>query len=59
MTANKTYAAILGGAATTILVWGLNTYAHAQIPDIVGGSISTIFTALLVFFVPNTAKVSN
>jgi len=54
MNANKAIGAGFGGAVTTIVVWLLNTYAHANIPDYVQGSILTIVSTALVYFVPAT-----
>lgn len=38
-----------GGALALILVWILNTYAHAAIPDEIAMAIGTVFSAVLGF----------
>jgi CDP-diglyceride synthetase len=50
---NKAIAAVIGGAVTTILVWVLNTYAHANIPAEIAGAGQTLITTALVYFVPH------
>jgi hypothetical protein len=59
MTANKSYAAVISGGIVTVVCWALNTYAHAAIPDLIQGTVTTLIMTALVFFVPNTAKVSS
>lgn len=39
----------VGGALALILVWALNTYAHAAIPAEIGIAIGTVFSAVLGF----------
>ena len=55
---NKTSAAVLAGAVSTVVCWSLNHYASADIPVEVSGAIQTIITALLVFIVPNMERVA-
>ncbi len=50
---NKAIASGLAGAITTIIIWALNTYAQAGIPDFISGSVLTIITTLLVYYVPH------
>lgn len=50
---NKTTVAVFAGAVTTIVVWVLNTYFHAAIPDLIQGAINTVITGGLVWLVPN------
>lgn len=39
----------LGGALALIVVWALNTYAHAAIPAEIGMAIGTVFSVVLGF----------
>ena len=48
-----------GGALTTIIVWALNKYAHAEITVEIGMAIGTIVYFFIAHFVPaNPAQVS-
>ena len=51
--ANKAIGTGLGGALTTIIVYCLNTYAHAAIPDYVGDSVLVLVSTALTYFIPN------
>ena len=54
MNSAKALSSGVAGALTTLLVWVLNTYAHAAIPDFVQGAIGTLITIATVYFVPNS-----
>lgn len=46
----------LSQAITTILVWGLNTYVHAAIPDYVQGAFTAVISVLVVYLNPPPLK---
>lgn len=50
----STFAGAVGATASVLIIWALNTYAHAAIPDVIGSTFSTLITLLLVHFVPDT-----
>lgn len=47
--AAATQGTTLGGALALIIVWLLNTYAHADIPPEIGMAIGTVFSAVIGF----------
>lgn len=48
----KVAGATIGAALSGILVWALNTYGHANIPDTVQAEITAIITAIFGYFTP-------
>ena len=52
MTADKTYAAVLGGAAATVLVFVLGQLG-VEVPPEVATAIATLCAAPLVFYARN------
>ncbi len=54
----STFAVVIGGATATLVIWALNTYFHAAIPDTIGGTVTTLVVALLSHFVPDTGASS-
>lgn len=50
----STFAAALGGAVAGLMVWALNNYAHANIPELQAQAISTIVMLCLAHWVPDT-----
>jgi hypothetical protein len=50
---SKAIAAVLAGAVTTVLVWGIHQFGGIAIPDYVQGSITTIISTAAVYFVPH------
>lgn len=54
MNSAKAIGAGLAGAITTIMVWALNTYGGAAIPDFVQGAFTTVIGTALVYYIPNS-----
>jgi len=55
---NSTFAVGVGSAAALLVVWALNTYAHANIPAEEAGAINTLVALLLSHFVPDVPAAS-
>lgn len=51
---NSTFAAAIGGAVTTIVMWAAKTWLHSDIPIEVGTAVTTIIMALITHLVPDT-----
>lgn len=57
--AQKVWGATFGAAATTIIVWVLNTYflpPRPPIPAEIQGAIATVVTFLVGYFIPPSAS---
>lgn len=48
----KVAASAVGAAVAGIVVWALNTYAHANIPSDVQGEIEVVFVTVFGYLMP-------
>ena len=51
MPTKKVGAGLLAGAISVVLVWGLKTYAHAELPNEVASAVTMILTFITSYFV--------
>ncbi len=49
----KAVASVLGGALTTIAVWGAKEMGH-PLPELVSGAVQTVITTVAVYFTHHT-----
>lgn len=53
---NKVMSGALAGALAGISVWALKTYGHQDVPTEIGMAVTTVFTALVQYFVPDSVE---
>jgi hypothetical protein len=52
----KVWSGALGGAATTLIIWLVSTFAHTNIPDPVAAALTVLVTFAVAYLVPNAAS---
>lgn len=52
----KVSAGALAGALSVVVVWVLGEYAEVEIPPEVASAITTVFTFIVAYFVPERSN---
>jgi len=55
MPTKKVQAGIAAGALAAIVTWGVKQWGHVEVPAEIGVALSTIFTFVVQYIVPDSA----